>query len=73
VRTRRLPPIPIEVRQHVPRSWVRTDLADLLALDAPRRAEARRRGHGAASAQLGQPDARPGCRSGWLESGACPA
>ena len=38
VRSKRLPPLPTEVRQHVPRAWVETDLDDLLAADAPRRA-----------------------------------
>ena len=38
MRTKRLPPLPTGVRQHVPRSWVETDLDDLLLADAPRRA-----------------------------------
>jgi len=41
VRTKRPPPLPTDVRQHVPRSWVETDLDDLLLADAPRRAMCR--------------------------------
>ena len=41
MRTKRPPPLPTGIRQHVPRSWVETDLADLLQADVPRRAMCR--------------------------------